>query len=357
MAKRQNFQTVSWFFDVYKRKLLDLDPPYQRRSVWNQEYKDYFIDTILLEYPSPGIFLFEEIDPGGTTEYKVVDGKQRLTTIFEFLEDTFPVSERAQLSVLRGKYFKDLDPEIKKKFWGYDFLVEYLPSNDENIINDIFNRINKNVAKLTAQELRHARFDGEFISAAEELALRLQNSLPYAFPRIGYTSRMKMKDVELVADLLLLAEIGPRGYYQAELDEAFSLRDSDWDEKELVLEQFERTLEFLKSILDNPDGQALASSRFKNQNDFYSLFGALCGLIKENNDLNISELSANLLKFITILEDETERDLFPEARMYWDNVRTAPNQSIPRKQRIDIIKKVINGEFFSNSNDSSSTDI
>jgi hypothetical protein len=35
-ARRQNFQTISWFNDVFKRQLLELNPPYQRRSVWNQ---------------------------------------------------------------------------------------------------------------------------------------------------------------------------------------------------------------------------------------------------------------------------------------------------------------------------------
>ena len=49
--RRHNQQTIAWFNDLNKRGLLDLDPPYQRRSVWNQAYKDAFIDTILIQYP------------------------------------------------------------------------------------------------------------------------------------------------------------------------------------------------------------------------------------------------------------------------------------------------------------------
>ena len=64
-SRRQNFQTISWFSDVYKRGLLNLDPPYQRRSVWNQIYKEEFIDTILLQYPAPAIFLYESIRKKG----------------------------------------------------------------------------------------------------------------------------------------------------------------------------------------------------------------------------------------------------------------------------------------------------
>jgi hypothetical protein len=60
MNRRQNFQTIAWFNDLYNRELLDLDPPYQRRSVWTQTFRDYFIETLLLDYPAPTIFLYEE---------------------------------------------------------------------------------------------------------------------------------------------------------------------------------------------------------------------------------------------------------------------------------------------------------
>jgi len=82
--RRQSFQTIAWFRDLYVRQLLNLDPPYQRRSVWNQAYRNFFIETILLKYPAPAIFIHEDISPEGLATYSVVDGKQRLTTIFEF---------------------------------------------------------------------------------------------------------------------------------------------------------------------------------------------------------------------------------------------------------------------------------
>ncbi len=75
--RRQNFQTISWFSDLFKRKLLNLEPPYQRRSVWNQSYKNDFIDTILLQYPAPAIFLYEEVSVEGVSIYQVVDVANR----------------------------------------------------------------------------------------------------------------------------------------------------------------------------------------------------------------------------------------------------------------------------------------
>ncbi len=72
-AWRGNRQTVSWFLDLHRRELLELDPPYQRRSVWNQRYKEDFIETVLLGYPAPSLFLYEEIEDDGSTHYAVVD--------------------------------------------------------------------------------------------------------------------------------------------------------------------------------------------------------------------------------------------------------------------------------------------
>jgi hypothetical protein len=103
MLRKTNFQNLAFFHDLYKRCLLDLDPPYQRRSIWSQRFKDFFIDTVLNNYPRPAIFLYEEISAAGTAKYHVVDGKQRLLTCFEFVDNRFPVSEQATISSLRGK--------------------------------------------------------------------------------------------------------------------------------------------------------------------------------------------------------------------------------------------------------------
>jgi uncharacterized protein with ParB-like and HNH nuclease domain len=128
---------LSWFNDLQQRGLLNLDPPYQRRSVWNQSFKNYFVETVLLKYPSPAIFLFEEISPDGRSTYHVVDGKQRLTTLFEFVSDVFPVAENSAVVAARSAYFSSLSDEQKKSVWGYQFLVEYVPTDDESIIDGI----------------------------------------------------------------------------------------------------------------------------------------------------------------------------------------------------------------------------
>jgi hypothetical protein len=41
MQRKATFQSLSWLWDLYNRKFLDLDPPYQRRSIWNAPYKEF----------------------------------------------------------------------------------------------------------------------------------------------------------------------------------------------------------------------------------------------------------------------------------------------------------------------------
>ncbi|MGA8431311.1 MAG: DUF262 domain-containing protein [Candidatus Sulfotelmatobacter sp.] len=344
--RRHNQQTVAWFNDLYTRGLLDLEPPYQRRSVWNQAYKDAFIDTILIQYPSPAVFLYQEISPEGQTKMHVVDGKQRLTSIFEFVSGVFPVAETAQTTQLRGKYFEQLPVDVKTNFWTYEFSVEYLPTNEEGLINGIFERINRNTAKLTRQELRHARFSGLFITAAEQLAEWMTKQLPDNVPRFESQSRKQMKDVELVAGLLLLIEEGISGYSQDDLDKAFSDRDVEWDDAADTEQRFREVIDFVNQLVQLPQQDPLLRSRLRNQADFYSLFGAVNELI-EAADPALHEskdtLASRLVSFLEIVDDEIRRIKDKDATRYLNAARSNSNDLGQRKQRVETITAVLKG--------------
>lgn len=341
MKRKQNFQPIAWFNDLYQRALLDLDPPYQRRSVWNQSFKDYFIDTILLDYPAPAIFLHEDINPDGRVKYAVVDGKQRLTSIFEFVKDIFPVSEKAQRSELRGLYFSELHDDKKREFWAFQFSVEYLPSVEESVISSIFDRINRNTKRLSAQELRHARFDGEFIVEAERWAEWMTTKFPSGFPNITPSSRRQMKDVEFMADLLLLLEVGPRGYSTEALDAAFSERDESWEKKSEVVLAFETTAEFLLNLIITTGGEAIRGTRLRNQADFYALFGALAEIGETAFSSVVNELPNRLVRFANAVDESAQRVAGSPYHEYYEAARSASNLTAQRKARVDILKKVM----------------
>lgn len=340
--RRQTTQAVAWFWDLYKRDLLELDPPYQRRSVWSQTYKDYFIDTVLLDYPAPAVFLFEDIDDTGVAKYFVVDGKQRLSTIFEFLAGGFPVSDDATMERFRGLLFEDLSSEVKQRFYKYQFAIEFLPTIDESALSNIFDRINRNVARLTSQELRHARFGGVFATKVEALTEHLEDVMPKDFPRIAAASRRQMKDAELVAQLLLLVERGIESYSQDDLDNAYNARDEEWEESVDVEKQTREVLKVLVGWAD--DMLAGPSRRLRNQADFYSLFGAVLQLQRDNRLPEAQTAIARLDLAMTRVNSEDERQKFADAKRYFEAARSASNDIAQRRDRIQYLVNVINGD-------------
>lgn len=352
MSRAINFQTISWFWDLYNRELLDLNPPYQRRSVWNQDYKDFFIDTVLNDYPAPAIFIYQEITPEGVSKVSIVDGKQRLSTLFEFANNEFAVFEKSTIERLRGKYFKDFDVDVKQKFWKYQFAIEYLPSSDEKIIADIFDRINRNVTKLTSQELRHAKFSGDFITSVEDLSTWMFDRFVGGnFPNIDKRTKKQMKDIEMVSQLLLFLEEGVRAYNQDYLDKAFSDRDINWEGKEEVESEFRNTIELIKKIIDLSPELELQKTRLRNQADFYSLFGAIAELNRESS-LSISlDIGQRIKDFLAIASDGTLIDRAKDslskyeqdALSYYDAVKSSFTDAGARKTRISIMKSVIEG--------------
>lgn len=340
MSRTINFQSISWFWDLYTRDLLDLNPPYQRRSVWNQKYKDDFIDTVLNGYPSPAIFLYREIRDDGISKYSVVDGKQRLSTLFEFAENKFPVSDKATITRLRGLSFKELETEVKQSFWTYQFAVESVPSTDEKIINDIFDRINRNVSKLTPQELRHARFDGVFITTVEQLTDWMLSVLPPNFPSIPSKSRKEMKDVEFVTRLLLFLEEGVKSYRQDDLDAAFNDRDLEWENQNKIEDKFKQVISLIQQVLEQ--GVDLTKTRLKNQSDFYSFFAAIAELNQENPLKVNREISENIAKFLDRVESDEARMTDKEAQTYYDAITTSlVSGNEKSRTRIDSLKSVI----------------
>lgn len=337
--RRQTTQSIAWFWDLHQRELIDLDPPYQRRSVWPESYKSYFIDTILLNYPAPALFLFESISDTGAANYSVVDGKQRLTTIFEFIEGVFPASDVASASRFGGLYFADLPSDVKRKFFSYQFSIEFLPTTDQGTLNNIFDRINRNVARLTPQELRHAQFSGEFANAVETSSDHFEARLPRDFPRIAPASRRQMKDVEFVAQLLLLVERGVETHSQADLDVAYSHRDDEWERRTEVVAEFQEVTNVLRAWAEPlMSGRA---RRLRNQADFYSLFAVVLTLLRTRALPTQADAVARLEAFFQIVEDEGARQGHDAAKRYYEAARSASNDASQRRERVRILAEVL----------------
>ena len=166
MKRQPSVQDISWFIDLANREQLDLNPPYQRRSVWTASDRKFFLDTIFRNFPCPPIFIHKTIDDNGLVTYHIVDGKQRIETILLFAENRIAMDKNFGDDRLNGLRFKKIDSEMKKVFWNYNVPVDFMDIDGLDI-NEVFDRVNRNSRNLERQELRHARYDGWFIKEME----------------------------------------------------------------------------------------------------------------------------------------------------------------------------------------------
>lgn len=147
--------------------LLDLTPPFQRELVWTTRQKCELIESILMGIPLPAFYMREDING----VYVVVDGKQRLSTLFDYIDGKFKLDN---LCILRDKnkcYFKDLSPVEQNKIEDYSLNVNVIKSpTDDRVTFDLFDRVNRSGTKLNNQEMRNALYQGTSTKLIDELA-------------------------------------------------------------------------------------------------------------------------------------------------------------------------------------------
>lgn len=255
LERSSNNISISNFYEEYSVGKYNMSPPYQRLSVWSIEKKAFFIDSILKNLPIPPVFLRQKIDDStGKTSYEVIDGKQRLTSIIEFIEDVFPTSDETEDPFhdeeLAGKLFSEIDGErlgnYKKMFWRYQIPVEYIDSDDPVVIDKIFDRLNRNGEALNGQELRHSNY---YDSKLLKLTYKLTKN-DFWQKNLETTDKARMEDVEFVSELVFsLIEGTELNATDKDLDlyyEKYANNDDvDYDELE---NKFMATTEYMKSL-------------------------------------------------------------------------------------------------------------
>lgn len=107
MVKESKDVTLLQFKHWYDHGRLTLDSEWQRGYVWSDERASKFIESMLLQIPTPVVYLAKAQDGS----YEVIDGVQRLMTVFRFMDDAFALSGLALLTDLNGRRFSEL-PEV-----------------------------------------------------------------------------------------------------------------------------------------------------------------------------------------------------------------------------------------------------
>lgn len=175
---------------------LILDESFQRNSVWSRRQKSQLIESILIGIPLPLFYLAED----KKSNLIVVDGRQRLTAIFEFLDGKYKLSNLQMLYDLNGKGVNDFkgDLETLKARIEDSFLyVARIDRNTPEVIKlQLFSRVNRNGTPLNAQEVRHALHQGSITELLMNISKRINLKVS--------TSRMKDRQFILRALSLLL---------------------------------------------------------------------------------------------------------------------------------------------------------
>lgn len=345
IARRVTTQDISWFLDLHANGQLELNPPYQRRSVWSPSDRQFFLDTVLRGFPSPSIFLHKAVVDGKTTYY-VVDGKQRLETVLKFHNNRMKIPDDFGDEKLNGKNWKDIvdNPDLSGLLYDYVFPVEFINvTSGANYVNEVFDRLNRNSRKLTDQELRHAKYEGWFISFVENEA----SEKAWHNMKITTTSREKrMKNIQFLSELLMVVISGEvRGFDQGDIDQFYAdyddpnlLEDEGTFEPDQIILQFSEVRDFIHSMLERDVNIAPFLKDFK---DIYTLWTCIA-LNPELRNQDILKITSKYRAFMEIVAGFQSGELSshnenPNEYKYYDAARGASTDKPQRQARYESL--------------------
>ena len=347
MDRRVTTQDISWFIDLHRNGQLDLDPPYQRRSVWSTRDRRFFLDTIFRGYPSPSIFLFKATKESGSISYQVVDGKQRLETILMFYRGQLAVAGDYGNLQLDGKKWKALSSDHRQQFSDYVLPVEFIRVIDGGQVNQVFDRLNRNSRRLERQELRHARYDGWFIGLVEEEA---QQTLWRQFGVVTTARTRRMRDVQFISELLMvIAENRLRGFNQEAIDIFYASHEGpDDDEFDLDEEEFRTQITKTRSLLSRmQEADSCITVFAKNYGAFYTLWSVIALNADQLPEADrIAKKYSTFMQKVEQLGEQKDLELFLKsqttgtyslAHRYFANATGASTEEAQRTARYEAL--------------------
>ena len=187
--------------------LLKLDPDFQRQTIWTPKQKSELIESILMGIPLPLIYVKED-DKG---VYIIVDGRQRLTTLFQFIRHEFPLQNLNVLTNLNDSYFSEtandgtifntyLTQAEQSKIEDCPLTLHVIkPPTPDRVTFDLFDRVNRGGTRLNNQEMRNAIYQGT--------ATKLLNKL-VTFDNFKNATEQSVKSNRMKDKYLVLRMIG-----------------------------------------------------------------------------------------------------------------------------------------------------
>lgn len=132
-------------------------PSFQRRYVWTDSLASKLIESILLNVPIPPCYFSQNDD----FELDVIDGQQRLFSIYRFFENQFKLTNLEVLDELNGKRCFEIDNKYQRQIKTHTMRCILITNESHPEIKfDVFERLNTNTVPLNPQELRNCIYRG-----------------------------------------------------------------------------------------------------------------------------------------------------------------------------------------------------
>lgn len=347
------------FISLFQRGSLNLEPGFQRKSVWSENDRKKLIISVIQNYPVPSIFLYKTTDDKGRLKYDVLDGKQRLESILMFIGEK---GFRSSKFEIKAKLSENEDEKIwnwtkiknsrnEHRITGYRLQIVEVSGELSEII-DLFVRINSTGKRLTSQEKRHARFyHSDFLKVAGRLG-----SKHVAFFKnnnilsINHISRMK--HVELICELLASIHSSQLLNKKTALDKIISGQHISSRDLQRCVAEFTTVLNRIIKIFPN-----IKSTRFAYSAEFYSLFMLIWKFEKDKMILTTKERNnqaGQLLIWMSNGVDELRKQISsgkgtrPDQQIfasYLFTTRGDSDSSITRKRRAEVLQQLFHGIF------------
>ena len=149
--------TVELLVSRIRHNEIDLEPDFQRSFVWRAERQSRLIESLLLRIPIPVFYVAADENEN----WLVVDGVQRMFTIYNYVTDKFRLSQLEYLDKFNKKRYSDLPRQMQRRIGESELVVNIIdPGTPEDVMFNIFHRINTGGITLNGQEIRNALHPG-----------------------------------------------------------------------------------------------------------------------------------------------------------------------------------------------------
>ncbi|WP_166334438.1 DUF262 domain-containing protein [Sphingobacterium chungjuense] len=248
----EQFSVYEYLRQKGKGKIIT-QPDFQRNLVWKDKSKSKFIESILLNFPIPFIYLNEIVEKKGNTaesKYMIIDGLQRTSTLESFYKNEFQLTELDAIPQYNNCTFETLPEILRTKFEDKKLNIFVLkPSTPMEVVYDLFNRINTGGTQLNRQEVRNCIYIGKSTKLLKELSE--QDYFKKAI--FNGVSPIRMKDRELILRFIAFNYFDFKKTYDGNLS-AFienGMKEINmWDDEKLndVRTEFKRVMEWTHNI-------------------------------------------------------------------------------------------------------------